>query len=64
MGKIIPAPFSEQNSYSILCYYKLWFTFEHIFGQELVSISNLKVKSAAGWRSRMIALSVVIVIKS
>ena len=39
MRKIISAPFSEQNSYSILCYYKLWFTFEHILRLELVLIS-------------------------
>ena len=44
LGKLFSAPISEKKSYSILCYYNLWFTSEHILGQELVSISKVKMK--------------------
>ena len=43
-GKIIFSSYFRKKSYSILCYYNLWFTSEHILGQELVSISKVKMK--------------------
>lgn len=54
LGKIVLAPIFEQNSYSIFCYYKLCFTFEHILRLKLILISVARI---AGGRSRLIALS-------
>ena len=44
LGKLFSAPISEKKSYSVLCYYNLWFTSERILGQELVSISKIKMQ--------------------